>query len=266
MQAIIFNYGICVLTGLAMLTNSPMHAGIFAAPYIKWAILLGALFVTMFNLIAISSVKAGITVTQTANKLSLVIPVVFAWIVYHEQVSALKWAGIACAILAVILISYRPQLKKSTSLGLLEISLPLILFAGSGIIDTLTKYVQRNYLHSEQASSVYLITCFFTAFLIGSIALLTLYARGKKTFRLKYVFAGILLGVPNYFSIHFLIKALQSDYLNSSALIPINNIGILVVVSLFGIFIFHENLSKINYIGLLLSVISILLIFLGDQI
>jgi drug/metabolite transporter (DMT)-like permease len=91
------------------------------------------------------------------------------------------------------------------------------------------------------------------------------YITSKRVFNIQNLLAGIVLGVPNYFSIYYLIKALQSNSLSSSATIPINNIGVLFVVSMFGIFIFKEKLNKANYIGLLFTLLAILLIFFGDK-
>jgi multidrug transporter EmrE-like cation transporter len=88
---------------------------------------------------------------------------------------------------------------------------------------------------------------------------------GRKKFNIRNVIAGICLGVPNYFSIYFLVKALQSPAMSSSATIPINNIGVLLVVSLFGIMVFKEKLSKKNYMGLGLTLLAIFLIYLGDK-
>lgn len=54
--------------------------------------------------------------------------------------------------------------------------------------------------------------------------------------------------------------------LSSSAVIPINNIGILFIVTLFGVFIFKERLSKLNILGVVLTVVSMLLIYFGDRL
>ena len=75
-----------------------------------------------------------------------------------------------------------------------------------------------------------------------------------------------MLGVPNYFSIFYLIKALNMKGLSSSAVIPINNIGILFIDTLFGVFIFKERLSKLNILGVVLTVVSMLLIYFGDRL
>lgn len=264
-QAIVFNYGTCVLTGTVMLGHFPINAATLGEPYFRWAMAMGILFISVFNLIGFSSVKVGITITQSANRLSMVIPVAFAYFLYNESISPVKILGIILALSAVIFVSAKPNPIRAKRLPLWEYLLPLILFISSGIIDTLTKYVQATFLVNEYLSNTYLISGFFTAFVIGICALLYQYATGKRHFHSRYLVSGILLGVPNYFSIYFLVKALQSGVLNSSAIIPINNIGVLFVVSLFGIFIFHEKLSRLNFLGLLLTLLAILLIFAGDK-
>ena len=227
---------------------------------------MGILFISVFNLIGISSVKVGITITQTSNKLSLIIPVIFSYFLYHEKILPIKLIGILLALVAVILVSSKSKTLPNKKISGWEYALPITLFISSGIIDSLTKYVQNRFLTSAEISNSYLISGFFVAFLIGAVALIYLYISKKKTFQFKNLVAGIILGIPNYFSIYFLVKALQSDSLSSSAIIPINNIGVLFVVSAFGIFVFKEKLSKANYLGLAFTLLAIILIFLGDKI
>lgn len=264
-QAIVFNYGTCVLTGSVMLGRLPLDSTTLQQPFFRWAMAMGILFISVFNFIGFSSIKVGITITQSANRLSMVIPVAFSFFLYNEPISWIKILGIVLALGAVILVSVKPNPIKTKRLPLWEYLLPVILFFSSGIIDTLTKYVQATFLVNESISNTYLISGFFTAFLIGISVLLYQYATGKRHFHYRFLVSGILLGVPNYFSIYFLVKALQSGVLNSSAIIPINNIGVLFVVSLFGIFIFHEKLTRLNYLGLLLTLLAILFIFIGDK-
>ena len=264
-QAIVFNYGVCILTGSLVLGEFPVTASVVHEPYFKWSVLMGVLFISVFNLIAYSSQKVGVTITQTANRLSLVIPVALSVFLYGDQISVLKIAGIVVAILAVILVSSNEKEAGAHKLSILEILLPFILFVSSGIIDSLTKYVQNTYLVNESLSNIYLILGFGIAFVLGFVFLSFLLFTGRKKFNIRNVIAGICLGVPNYFSIYFLVKALQSPAMSSSATIPINNIGVLLVVSLFGIMVFKERLSKKNYMGLGLTLLAIFLIYLGDK-
>jgi len=82
----------------------------------------------------------------------------------------------------------------------------------------------------------------------------------KITFR--NILGGVALGVPNYFSIYFLLKALQHDSLNSASVFTINNVAIVMLSTLLGIIIFKERLSFKNWAGIGLAVISILLVAL----
>lgn len=264
-QAIVFNYITCVVTGSLVIGQFPMSVSTISEPWFKWALLMGAMFITVFNIIAVSSVKAGVTATQTSNKLSLIIPVLFSWYVYHETIGWVKWIGILLALLAVVFTITKSE-KGSKQKSVLVYLLPVALFIGSGIIDTLTKYAETHFINNDASANAYLIAGFFVAAFIGSLLLMFLYMLKKKTFHFKHLVAGIVLGIPNYFSIFYLIKALGSKSLSSSAIIPINNIGVLFVVSLFGIFIFKEKISKLNFIGLLLTIVSILLIYYGDKI
>ena len=85
-QAIVFNYWICVITGSLVLGNFPIHANSIQTDWFKMSIIMGVLFISVFNLIGISSVLVGATITQTANKLSLTIPVVVSYFLYHENI------------------------------------------------------------------------------------------------------------------------------------------------------------------------------------
>jgi uncharacterized membrane protein len=264
-QAIVFNYWVCVITGSLVLGDFPIHTNALQSNWFKMAIVMGVLYISVFNLIGISSVLVGATITQTANKLSLAIPVIVSYFLYHENISLLKMIGILLALIAVIFTMSKNTNGEKKKIPLWEFSLPIILFISSGVIDSLTKYVQNKYLTSEVISKSYIITGFMVAASIGTVILFFLYITQRKKFEFKNVLAGIILGVPNYFSIYYLIKALQNKSLNSSATIPINNIGVLFLVSIFGIFIFKEKLTRLNYIGLGLTLLAIVFIFLGDS-
>ena len=72
--------------------------------------------------------------------------------------------------------------------------------------------------------------------------------------------SGVILGIPNYFSIYFLLVAIKSFSLKSAFVFGINNIGIVLLSTLLSVIIFQEKLSSINKFGVLASVLSIILI------
>ena len=79
---------------------------------------------------------------------------------------------------------------------------------------------------------------------------------------LRNILGGIALGIPNYFSIYFLLKALQNEYLTSASIFTINNVAIVLLSTFLGILLFKEKISAKNWGGILLAVTSILLVAL----
>lgn len=70
------------------------------------------------------------------------------------------------------------------------------------------------------------------------------------------------LGVPNYFSLYFLIKALQNKNLESATIFTLINIGVILLSTFFGILLFKEKLIKQNYLGIALAIIAVILVTL----
>ncbi|MFI5204103.1 MAG: EamA family transporter, partial [Flavobacteriales bacterium] len=86
----------------------------------------------------------------------------------------------------------------------------------------------------------------------------TLFIRSKLNF--KNVWGGILLGIPNYFSIYCLLRALETETMLSGATVAANNIGVVALSALLGVFFMKEKLTVKNIIGIVLAIGSILLI------
>ena len=80
---------------------------------------------------------------------------------------------------------------------------------------------------------------------------------------MKNILGGVVLGIPNYFSIYFLVLALRSGVLESSGIFTVNNVAIVMLSTLTGIVLFRERLLRKNWIGIVLAVISIFLVALG---
>lgn len=230
-------------------TNSLTHS----KPWIPFGILLGVLFIIMFYLIGTSSQKAGITITTLANKLSLVFPVLFSLIYFNESISTLKYAGLFLAVIAVILTVYKRDLKKT---NLLFIVLPILIFLGSGLTDSVVKFVQAVKTTPGQVA-IFSSFVFFVAFICGTF--ISVFRKNSMlfTFHRPTLFLGILLGAANFGSLYFLINALNKSNLNSSLVFTLNNMSIVALSSIAGVFIFNEKLSKLNIAGIGLAIVSL---------
>ncbi len=258
---IIVNYFTCVITGMFVNGKMNITAETPQQPWFYWAIIMGFTFVSLFNLIAFTARKVGVAVTSVANKLSLIIPFSFSIILYNETASWVQYAGLALAMLAVILTCY-PSEKNSFDHTLkrsLVIILPAILFVGSGLLDTMIKYVEHNFLDGSNNND-YLVMSFLSAGTTGLIVLIGLLLTKKISFNWRAIPAGIILGIPNYFSIWTLIETLKAYPSKSGVIIPVVNMGIVLFSSICAWLIFRERLSLLNWMGIVLSMIAIMLI------
>ncbi len=265
LQAIVFNYITCVVVGSLVNGGFPVDAIGTKQPWVSWSMIMGCFFIILFNIIAITTQHLGVAVASVSNKLSLVIPFLFAIFFYGEPATALKMTGIVLAITAVVFSCWPHKEIKGSSLkpehGLI-LFLPLVLFLGSGLLDTLISYVERSFLSDTNKDSFF-ITAFGVAGILGLGVLSVQLLRGKEKFDPRSVLAGICIGLPNYFSIWTLVKALSRYKGNSSAIFPIINIGIVLFSTLVAYFVFREKLSKLNWAGIICSVIAITLMAWG---
>ncbi|HAH34540.1 MAG TPA: hypothetical protein DCL52_07125, partial [Flavobacteriaceae bacterium] len=130
----------------------------------------------------------------------------------------------------------------------------------SGLIDTSLNFLQNDFITDKSLIPLFSSTIFMTAGIIGVMVLVVQKIKGVLSLEFKNIIAGIVLGIPNYFSIYFLVKALRSDLFDSSGIFTINNVAIVIVSTLLGIVFFKEQLSLKNWTGIILAVISIALV------
>ncbi|GAA4455328.1 EamA family transporter [Rurimicrobium arvi] len=259
-QAIVVNYWVCVLTGSAFLGSFPVGAASLSRDWLGLCLLMGAGFISIFNLFAYCTRRDGITAATVANKLSLVIPVLFSIVLYDEHPGLVQWLGIVLAFPAVYLASLPKASMEKVSPHKHNLFWIVLLFIGSGLLDTAMKYAEQRYLATPSEQASYTIHLFFVAGTIGTLLLLFFLITGRMRFSWRNVAGGIALGVPNYFSIYFMIRMLNSNFIQSSAMIPLSNVGVLVASSLIAMLFFGERPSARNKLGLLLSLIVIALL------
>ena len=212
------NYLVAALLGFCFLLHFSFNTFLHNNTWIAYAVALGVLFIAMFFLIGNSSQKAGIAVTTLANKLSLVFPVFFSLYFFNEQITSLKYLGLLVAFTAVSLTLVKKRCEKYRREFFI---LPLLLFAGSGIIDSLIKYIQATQITPAQTAA-FSTFVFFVAFICGQLFHVQ-NKKGKKSINSPTLILGILLGLANFGSFFFFIHALNSSQIESSLVFALNN-------------------------------------------
>jgi len=258
-QAIVVNYFIACIVGLIAYDSPISISEITNSKWFLGAVFLGVLFISIFIVMAITVQKNGVSVASVASKMSVVIPVIFGIYVYNESTGLQKLIGILLALAAVYLASIKAGSKINFKKNLL---FPILLFLGSGVIDTSIKYLETTYV-PENGIPIFSATIFGCAALIGVLTLIAKLFKGEFKFQPKSLLGGITLGVINYSSIYFLLKALDHETFESSTLFTVNNVGIVMLSTLTGLILFGEKLSAKNWLGIVLAIVSIILVTLA---
>lgn len=262
---IVFNYLVCCITGFIVMDNKSIIREI--PSWNGWwvCLLLGIGFTLVFILIGKSTKILGVATTSISFKLSFIIPVIISILFYGDILTLSKTIGILTAVSAVFFIAYQPDsVEQSDTKNETKIEsflhkkawiLPLIIFIGAGITDSGFNFIQRNFT-PPGFDHIVTIMVFLGAFLSGMV----LYGFNKEMYQWKNMVGGIILGVPNYGSLYFLLQALKHSGFTPSTLFPINNLGIVGLSALCGWLLFRETFSKRKIIGFILAVASIVII------
>lgn len=258
LYAIITNYVVACCCGLLFYQGEVLVSEIPEKNWFWGTFALGVLFIVVFNLMAATAQKLGVSVASVATKMSLVIPVLAGVLLYNEVLGGLKIVGILLALSAVYFAASK---EKSITVEKSSLALPFLVFLGSGIIDASIKYMQEFHI-KEAEFPLFSATVFAAAALTGLVLIVLKALKKPIKINLRNILGGMALGVPNYFSIYFLMRALQNETLNSASLFTINNVAIVMFSTLLGILLFKEKISVKNWGGIILAVASIILVAL----
>ncbi|NNK10788.1 MAG: EamA family transporter [Flavobacteriaceae bacterium] len=256
LYAIIINYLTACLVGFTLMENNVSLMEIPGKSWFTGTLVLGVLFIVIFNLMAKTSQVLGVSVASVATKMSLSIPVLLGVIMYGEELGILKALGVLLALCAVYFSSMR---KAHLPFDKRALYLPLLVFLGSGVIDASIQYAEQ-FLVPTDEFPVFSSTVFASAACCGLIFILIRSSKEKIRIAPQSILGGLALGVPNFFSIYFLLRALQNEVLNSASVFTINNVAIVMFSTLLGILLFREVLTVKNWIGISLAILSIILV------
>ena len=252
LTASLFSFFYTFKTNLQLLPHSSSYAG--------FALGIGLLFICVFYTAAITAQKSGIAITSIAGKMSMVIPILFGYFLYNDQLTMARIAGILLALTAVYLSS-SPSNNDSANSSKKNWLFPLLLFIGSGLVDTSIKAGQH-YFMTEENQYLYFAFLFGSAGVFGIILTATMYIRSRIKIKLKSIIAGFILGIANFYSLVFLVKALSDDSAESMLIFSISNVLVVLFSAILGLLIFKEKPHKKNLIGLLLAVGAIIILTL----
>lgn len=259
-KAIFLNY--CTVAVLGMVNLEGSTGLLTDLPAVISTMITGLLFITVFNIMALTSQQSGITIASIASKMSVIIPVIAGIILYRESAGILKITGIMLAIAAIIRVSWRGKDGGTAGQDLRILILPGLLFIGSGVVDSMIKYMQHAYLSTHTLNSL-LTLCSMFAGIAGLLSLL--FTKGISGIRMngKVVFYGVLLGIVNYGALYSLLKVLDDKTIESGVAFSMINVSVVSLSAILARTVFNERLSSGQLSGLVIALAAILILNLS---
>lgn len=259
-HAIIANYFTAFLCGFLVHSNhisKETFSHLEWLPYVSFSALL---FISLFLIMAKSSQKNGIGATAVAVKMSMAVSVLGMVLLYNEPVSIFKIGGMAFALAGVYFIAAPDKNRQNRN----STYMLIILFLGSGLLDLNLNYAQNHALDHITSS-------LFTAFGFGAAGTIGLFVYLVQKIRhradpiaSKSIAAGVLLGIPNYYSIYFLLESYNTSQWNDSSILAIVNVSIVLVSVLIGFIAFKEPSNTKKLFGIIASIVAILMLYIAS--
>ncbi|NYT76179.1 EamA/RhaT family transporter [Alcaligenaceae bacterium] len=250
-QAIAVNYVVAAAFCLIVLRPQPAS---LLSPSTPWWILalLGVLLPTIFLAMAGAVRHAGIVLSDAAQRLSLFIPLIAAFVIFSEDVSGTKLSGIAIALVALVCLLLRPRQSSGSGDTLKTTGLLLAVWVGYGTIDILFKQLAK--------SGAVFSSSLFAAFALAGILIFVYLTLRRTVWQRRNIVAGLVLGLLNFGNIYFYIRAHQVFPDNPTLVFSAMNIGVISLGTLVGAGFFRERLSWVNAVGIVLAISAIVIL------
>ncbi|MFZ2863103.1 MAG: EamA family transporter [Ignavibacteriaceae bacterium] len=250
--ALLLKYGSVRKTNIILLINGNyLTASVFALGLIiykggfhfSWsavlfAAFLGIIFAETFVIYSKAISFAGTALATVSARLSIIIPVIFSIILFDEKPSQNIIIGFVLVLLTLYLFYLSLKNHDSIADSVKKYFYLFLLLIGIGVVDFSMKIFERTFDIAEKETFVFMI--FFFAFLYTLTRILSAKIKyDKPTFMI-----GLVLGLPNVLTIHFLLAALLT--LPAIIVFPVQNIGVILLTAI-GAYIFWKE--KINLFG-----------------
>ena len=242
------NYFICSLLGAAFGGFRLVLPQVEGFSVTVWlGLLSGVLYLAGLVMFQANTRSKGIVLSSVFMKLGLLVPIVASVLFFYESPTVSQMTGFCIAVFAIVLINLK---KDGTGKGFGFSLIVMLLLSGGA--DVMAKVF--DVFGPAALSALYLFYTFATAFVLCVV--LVVHKKERPGFReLLY---GTLIGIPNFFSAKFLLAALTK--LPAVVVYPSFSVGTMLIVTMTGVSVFRERLSKVQWAALAAIVVALILL------
>lgn len=251
------NYFICMILALIYTgAGNLLQTGEGIGTSIGLGVINGFFYIASLILFQNSVKHNGVVLSSIFMKLGIMVPLVISILLFKEMPTVIQVIGFMIAITAIVIINMKDKTEHNISEKVKErssikLGLILVLF-GCGMADGMSKIYQE--LGTDKFEELFLVCTFVVAFLL-SVVLVKI---KKQRYTKNELLYGALLGIPNYYSARFLLKALGE--VPAVVAYPTFSIGTIAVITLTGVLVFKEKLNKRQLVAIGLIAIAVVLL------
>ncbi len=207
----------------------------------------GALYLAGFVLMQMNIRKNGVVLSSIFQKLGLLVTLVISVVFYREIPDYLQSAGFGLAIAAIVLMNYQKGAANVGSrMGLIGMLL------ACGMADAMSKIFTESGVSDLEGQFL-----FYTFAVAMGLCFVGMIINGQKIGLQEAVF-GTMIAVPNFFSSKFLLGALEA--LSAVIVYPVFSVGTILTVTLAGVLVFRERMTKQQWIGIAVILVALVLL------
>jgi len=194
--------------------------------------------------------KRGAAITASMIQLAVLIPITVSVFIYGETITAQQIIGILLAVASLPLLAAKPMQRLEIDREILpKIILTIIVVGFSQLSSKIL--IQSGY----QAQNNYFFLAVFTS---AAILVTPLTWKNREKIQRNDPVYGIGVGMFNVLSNRSLLLALTT--IPGAIVFPVSSASSLLLVTISAIFLFKEKVSKLNLVGIFLTLVAVVLI------
>jgi len=223
---------------------------------LRWVLVgtaLGIGFVAGFLLMMKGINDIGLAIPTSAARLSMLVPVVGSMLIYAERPDTAKIVGIVVGFLGFAFLGIsqrRAGRSQEHRVGIGGVITLVLLFIVVGSTDFTMKASLMNGADNNALTLVIFASAAVLCWLVVVVKKLSVSSRDVRL--------GLILGIPNFCSVLFLLLALR--VLDASRVFPAVSAGAVVLVTVVAAVVWRERPNRPAAIGLALSGLALALL------
>lgn len=213
---------------------------------------MGTCYFIAFFFVIYAVARIGAASSTVISVLSILLPMSVGVLVWGEQPNSYQWWGAMAALVALLLIGWRPRQVSGEERSRYAPWVLLAFFLMAG----LSRLSQEAFKH--MCLPVHRPVFLFVAFLVAATASVIVLVGRRRRIEFSELLLGSGLGASNILQSFFILKALE--YFEGFVVFPVVSAGGLVLTTIVASGMMRESISRPALAGISIAVLALVLL------